>query len=364
MKRLILIFAALFGLMPRAMAADGNTWIDHAALEAFLKEAADKGFIGVIGISDRDGTINTVAFGDAVAGKKPYTQDTILDIASVSKQFTGAAILQLREEGKLELDDPLSRFLPGVPADKAGITLHQLLTHTAEMVDLVGRDENPLTRDEFLKRAFKAELLSKPGERHAYSNTGYSLLAAVIEHVSGMSYEAYLRDHLWKPAGMFMTGYYLPDYTDRTFPRTENGVDGLHGADELLARCGGDIWNLYGNGGILSTAEDMLRWHRALMGNTILSAESKALLFTPHVPEDAEGVYHYGYGWSVVPDYKGKKLVWHNGGGYFTRSEFWHFPDDGTAFFLASHGGDVEPYKVAAGLAEILQGRAPKPIKP
>jgi CubicO group peptidase (beta-lactamase class C family) len=364
MKRLISTFVALYCFLPGPIMADDKIWIDQTALETFLDDAAAKGFVGVVGVSGPNGTLYTRAYGDAVAGQTAYTPDTIVDIASISKQFTGAAILKLREEGRLTLDDPLSRFLPSAPDDKAAITLHQLLTHSAGFPDVIGADEEAITRADYIGRAFKAPLLFSPGARYEYSNVGYSLLAAVIEQASGMTYEAYLRDRLWRPAGMFMTGYYLPDYTGRTFPRTEEGVSGLHGADELLVRTGGNTWHLYGNGGILSTVEDMLRWHRALLGDGILSADSKALLFTPHVPEDTQGVYHYGYGWSIVPDYRGKKLVWHNGGGYFTRADFWRFPEDGTAFFLATHGGDLEPYKVADGLAEILQGRTPKPVKP
>ncbi len=108
----------------------------------------------------------------------------------------------------------------------------------------------------------------------------------------------------------------------------------------------------------------MLRWHRALLGDKILSGASRELLFSAHVPEDADGVYHYGYGWSVVPNYDGKKLVWHNGGGYFSRAELWRFPEDGTAFFVATHDPRVEPYKIADGLALILHGKTPEPVTP
>ncbi|WP_020400393.1 serine hydrolase domain-containing protein [Kordiimonas gwangyangensis] len=362
--RLKLLLVAVMAFMSPAAHSSDQSWTDKAALDTFLEDAAAKGFVGVVGVSGPDGTIYARAFGDAVAGKAPYTLDTVVDIASISKQFTGAAIMKLHEAGKVDLQAPISRYLEDVPADKAAITVHQLLTHTAGMPDVIGPDEEAITKEAYLARAYAAPLLFSPGTRYEYSNVGYSLLAVIIEATSGLAYETYLYENLWKPAGMEQTGYYRPDYSGRTFPRVAEGVDGLFGSDELYARTAGNTWHLYGNGGVLSTLEDMLRWHRALLGDEILSAQSKALMFTPHVPEDDEGVYHYGYGWSVVPDFGGRKLVWHNGGGYFTRADFWRFPEDGTAFFLATHTDDVPAYKIADGLSQIMLGRTPKPVTP
>ncbi len=167
-----------------------NDWLDRQALDSFLSDANSKGFVGVVGVSNADGTVYMRGFGDAAAGK-PYDESTIADIASITKQFTGAAILKLREQGKLALDDRLDRFFPKVPEDKAAITLHQLLTHTAGFPDGIGKDQEAISRQDYLARAFKAPLILKPGERYEYSNVGFSLLAAVIEKVSAQSYETY-----------------------------------------------------------------------------------------------------------------------------------------------------------------------------
>ncbi|WP_417450123.1 serine hydrolase domain-containing protein [Kordiimonas sp.] len=340
-----------------------NNWLNRQALDSFLEDATAKGFAGVVGLSDADGTLYVRGFGTA-AEATPYNERTIADIASITKQFTGAAILRLQEQGKLKLRDRLGVFFPKAPDDKAAITLHQLLTHTAGFPDVIGRDDEAIDRAAYIARAFAGPLDFTPGTKYEYSNVGYSILAAVIEIASGQDYEIYLFENLWKPAGMFNTGYYRPDWCDHTLPRLKAPVHGMFTAKEVLDRTRGDSWHLYGNGGVLSTAGDMLRWHRALLGNKILSAASRKLLFTPHVPEDKEGVYHYGYGWSVVPNYKGKKLVWHNGGSYFSRAEFWRFTDDGTAFFIASHNRAIEPYIIADGLAQILLGQTPAAINP
>ncbi len=344
-------------------ASDTNRFIDQAAIDRVMDKAAQKGFEGVIGISDQNGTFYQQAYGDAVKGKVPYADETLIDIASITKQFTGAAILKLREQGKLELTDRLDRFFPDAPSDKAGITLHQLLTHTAGMPDLIGRDEEPISRDAYLARAFASPLVAQPGERYEYSNMGFSLLAAVIEMVSGQPYEDYLFENLWQPTGMFTTGYYRPDWRGHSVPHIEEPVAGLVSQKQLLDRTHGNNWHLVGNGGLLSTASDMLKWHRALLGGDILTADSKALLMTPHVSEGEEGFY-YGYGWSVVPDFHGHKLVWHNGGSYFSRADFWRLPESGFAIFIATHTEAVEPYFTADALAKLLIGAPTDADKP
>lgn len=360
--RLLLSIMTLFVASVPGLTAE-DTPPSRAAIDAYMNDLAEHGFVGIIGISGPDGIIHMQGFGDAVPGKEAYTGATPVDIASVTKQFTGAAILKLAEEGKLSLSDTLARFFPGVPDDKAGITLHQLLTHTAGLADVIGPDEEPITRASYLERAFATPLQHKAGDRYHYSNMGFSLLAAVIEVASEQTYEHYLQEAFWAPLGMSQTGYFLSQWTSPT-PSRHTPYNGMHSIREMLDSTGGDAWNLFGNGGLISTAEDMLRWHRASLDDSVLSDRSRELLFAPHVPEDADGVYHYGYGWSVVPNYGGKKLVWHNGGSPFIRSEFWRFPQSGTAFFIASNGGNVETYTVADGLALILLGRTPQPLKP
>jgi len=344
-------------------ATDVSRFIDQAAIEHIMDQAAQEGFEGVIGISDQSGTFYQRAYGAAVKGKLPYSDETLIDIASITKQFTGAAILKLREQRKLRLTDRLDRFFPDIPSDKAAITLHQLLTHTAGMPDLIGRDEEPISRKAYLARAFASPLVAQPGERYEYSNVGYSVLAAVIEVATGQTYEDYLFENLWQPAGMFTTGYYRPDWRGHTVPQIQEPIADLVSQKQLLEQTHANNWHLVGNGGLLSTASDMLKWHRALLGSGILTADSKALLMAPHVSEGEEGFY-YGYGWSVVPDFQGTKLVWHNGGSYFSRAEFWRLPESGFGIFIATHKEAVEPYFTAEALAKLLVGAAEDTVQP
>ena len=141
-----------------------------------------------------------------------YDADTVFDVGSITKQFTASAILKLEMQGKLHVEDTVGKFFASAPEDKRGITLHQLLTHTAGLESDFAGDYDPVSRDEYVKRILASKLRSKPGEVFFYANSGYSLLGAIVEIVSGMPYEKYLRENLFLPAGMKDTGYKLPNW--------------------------------------------------------------------------------------------------------------------------------------------------------
>lgn len=356
LKKIIMMFGFCM------MANSQTLWAQEAAPETSLPQAFDhllndveaRGFVGIVGVSDADGTFYLRGLGDAVAGKHAYTADTVVDIASITKQFTGAAILTLVEQGKLRLADQLGDIFSKVPDDKKPITIHQLLTHTAGLPSVVGKDEEPLTRSAYLARAFDTPLLFLPGTRYEYSNVGYSILAAIVETVSQQSYETYLYNTLWQPAGMEATGYYRPHWREGSTARLSTPYQGLASGKDLLDHTNGNAWHLFGNGGVLSTVTDMLKWHRALQDNRLLSANSRVLLMTPHVPEHEDRIYFYGYGWSIIPDFLGKKVVWHNGGSYFSRAEFWRLPEYGIGVFVATHDQNVDPAPIAEGIVADL----------
>ena len=136
----------------------------------------------------------------------PATVDTIYEAGSVAKQFTAAAVLKLEEAGKLSVGDPIARYFDGVPADKAAITIHHLLSHQAGFPGAIGDDRDRVGRDEFVRQALATPLLFAPGTGYEYSNVGFSLAAAIVEKVAGTSYEAFAREALWLPAGMRDTG--------------------------------------------------------------------------------------------------------------------------------------------------------------
>jgi CubicO group peptidase (beta-lactamase class C family) len=268
----------------------------------------------------------------------PAGCDTVYDIMSMTKQFTAAGILKLAMSGRLELTDRISEHTGPVPRDKRAITVHHLLTHTAGLRESLGGDYERVTRDQMVRRALQSELVSAPGKRYRYSNVGYSLLAAIIEIVSGQGYEQFLAANLFTPAGMTHTGYVLPAWNhdhvaveyDRAGRSRGRPFDHAWAAD-------GPYWNLRGNGGLLSTARDMFKWHLALRGETILGPRAKAALFEPHVAEDQSGATSYGYGWVIAPTGTLGEVAWHNGGNGWSYGEILRSLDGRVMLFWVSN---------------------------
>lgn len=246
--------------------------------------------------------------------KIPYTPETISTVGSVTKQFTGTAILKLEMMGKLTVQDALEKYFPGAPADKKKITLHQLLTHTAGFKPAIGDDYEPLTRDAFIEKAMATPLDAAPGERYDYSNVGYSILAAIVELAGGMGYEQFLHKYLFEPAGMQHTGYVIPDWKGQTLATGYRGKERWGRSNEKPWAADGPYWNLKGNGGILSNTADMYRWHEALLTDKILDTAAKARLYGRHVKEGPDAETYYGYGWAIFPTRRKTWLVTHNGG--------------------------------------------------
>ncbi|WP_232668709.1 serine hydrolase domain-containing protein [Pseudonocardia sp. TRM90224] len=274
------------------------------------------------------------------------TCDTAYDVMSITKQFTAAAVLKLEMMGRLRVSDPISTYVGPVPADKQRITLHHLLTHTSGLVEGMGDDYDVLSRDAMIAGALASPLVSTPGERFHYSNLGYSVLAAIVEEVSGVGYEQFLATHLFGPAGMTSTGYVLPQW-ERERVAVEYDPQGVDRGrpDERPWAADGPYWNLRGNGGILSTARDMFRWHRALTDDTVLSANARSALFTPHVAEPGSQE-SYAYGWGIVDTDHGR-VARHDGGNDWAFAMYARSldssPDDAVMSFWVSNSAYREP---------------------
>jgi CubicO group peptidase (beta-lactamase class C family) len=311
----------------------------NPSVQRFLDGTLPPGASGTL-VAARDGRmLHCGGFG--MADRKegiPATCDTVYDVMSITKQFTGAAILKLEMMGRLKVSDPISRFLGPAPQDKRDITLHQLLTHTAGFVDAVGDDYEALSRQELVDRALDSKLQSAPGAEYHYSNVGYSLLAAIVEEASGIGYEQFLARHLFAPAGMRQTGYVLPEWDadDVAVEYDSQGRPQGKPLDHPWAD-DGPYWNLRGNGGMLSTAQDMFRWHVALMGDEVLDRRAKDKLFEPYVLEEGGGDSYYGYGWVILPSTPFGPVAWHNGGNGWSFAMFTRLLDEGVMVFWATN---------------------------
>jgi CubicO group peptidase (beta-lactamase class C family) len=309
-------------------------------VDQYLSRLAPFGFSGAVLVA-QDGKV-AVEKGYGLANREkriPYAADTVSTIGSITKMFTAAAILKLEMQGRLRVEDPIAKYLPDVPPDKTAITLHHLLTHTAGLrADYGGRDSDPVSRDDLVKLVLTTPLAAAPGARHEYSNEGYSLLGAIVERVSGKSYEQYLRENVLQPAGMNDTGYVLPRWSPE---RIAHGYTG--GADwgtmpEKGWREDGPGWYLKANGGLHSTVQDLYKWHLALQGDTVLSAAARGKYTTPYVPEGPEARSFYAYGWAVFTTPRNTKLVAHNGGNGVFAADFRRYVDEKTVVIAMSNG--------------------------
>lgn len=309
------------------------------AVAKFLRENWPEGAGGTV-VTARDGTLvgcQGLGQSDQGAGRAADC-DTVYDIGSITKSFTAAAVLKLEMGGALRVTDPIGAHLGAVPVDKRGITIHQLLTHTSGLPEGIGDDYDPVSRDAMVAGALAAPLESAPGREFAYSNVGYSLLAAIVERVSGVAYDDYLTRNLFQPAGMTRTGYALPDpgRGDVAVEYDEEGASQGRPFEHPWAPDGRPYWNLRGNGGLLSTARDMYLWYRALEGESVLSAAAKAKMFTPHVPEGGGSAGSYGYGWTVTPT-DGGPVVTHDGGNDWSFARVLIRPSDRTLVFWVTN---------------------------
>ena len=280
-----------------------------AEIDNDLRERAARGFAGVV-LLEQNGTIllhRGYGLADRAAAR-PITVDTGFDIGSLVKPFTCAAIFKLEGAGKLHRSDTLGRFFANVPADKASITVEQLLAHTSGLPDFVDRaskpvrystddndpDYEPVSRDEIVRRAMGAKLLFTPGQKSEYSNLGYSLLGAIVEIASGQPYERFVNAAVFRPAGMTRTGYLLPGWTRAQLAVGYKGSRAWGTPLDHPWLADGPSWNLRANGGMLSTAEDLRRWLDALEHDKIFTPAEKAAFFDLSIHKNRRGARTMG----------------------------------------------------------------------
>ncbi len=358
--------AALLGLALAAAAATGRANEATApvvrgdlgrTLDAYMSRLESLGYSGGLAVVKGGETVLLKGYGQADRGAGvPMRADSVFNLGSITKPFTAAAILRLQELGKLKTSDPVSRFFDGVPEDKAGITLEHLLTHSAGLEsDFSPTDYEPTTREEYVRRALASKLRFAPGQGYEYANSGYSLLAAIVEKTTGEDYETALAELVLKPAGMTETGYRAPRWDAA---RIAHGYRDGEDWGTILGRIqepGAPFWALRGNGGLHTTLADMLRWDAALRTDTVLNAASRESYVRPRVAEGPGAGSHYAFGWAVEKTPHGT-LVQHNGGNGIYVAELLRFVDEGVMIFLASTVAELKATPVVPALTAIVFG--------
>lgn len=330
----------------------------------YLGRLEKLGFSGEILVA-KDG-IPLLAEGYGLADRESgirWSPATVTSLGSITKQFTAAAILALESDGLLSVRDLITKFFADVPEDKKGITLHELLTHSSGIVDPddIG-DFDPIGREEFVRRILKERLAFAPGAEFQYTNSGYSLLGAIVEKVSGKSYERFLRDRLLAPNGIFETGYRLPPWGPG---RLAIGYGPKERWGTVLGRPmaeDGPYWALRANGGIHSTAFDVLRWAEALRTGRALPAAAVERMWTPYVGEGGDS--SYGYGWDVRTLPGGTKLVTHNGGNGIYFADLAILPSERVVLFVATNAVSRAPQGLLGIVGRQFQTGRPYPEIP
>ncbi|MDH3493812.1 MAG: beta-lactamase family protein, partial [Acidobacteriota bacterium] len=291
------------------------------------------------------------------AKRIPFSKESVFNIASLTKPFTATAILLLTQQGILKTGDQIGKFFDNVPKDKASITVHHLLTHTSGLRFDVGGRKDKWNRDEVVKKIMESKPLSEPGEKFAYSNSGYLLLAAIVEKSSGQSYEEFLANNIFEPAGMRRTGF------TQSWKPSRQVAFGFNDAGTMESFLSwSPAWS-HGRGNIVSTLEDVHRWHVAIRKNSILHAKTSKRMFERHASVSNDRAY--GYGWYITKTSNGETVVSHGGDNKGYHIELRWFPEkrrtiivytnkemyDDSGFGLALHK------RVIAGkIALILDG--------
>lgn len=328
-------------------------------------ELQQRHLVGVSVAVVRDGQIvKTAAYGLAdLEFGVPATSNTVFQIQSITKTFTSAAILLLVEEGKLSLDDPVGKHLEGTPEAWKNITLRHLLSHTSGIKDFINEPTASLrldvTEEEVLRATAPRPLNFAPGERYAYSNTNYHLLAMIIRKLTGQWYGDYLRERIFVPLGMAAT---RPVSLSEIIPGRASGYawagsgfrKGEYVAESILS---------YGGGGILSTASDMARWAQAMLAGKLLKPDTIAQAWTPARLQNGNAT-SYGLGWGVA-SVEGHREVNHGGGHATGFTSFLAlYPDDRLAVVVLLNRNGVNTSRLARRVAGVyVPELAPRPEK-
>jgi CubicO group peptidase (beta-lactamase class C family) len=316
---------------------------------AFASEET-AGFSGAVLVAEAGRIVLRRGYGLAEReNRRCFTPGTGFDIGSITKQFTAAAVLRLAGLGRLRTDDTLGMYLAGLPGSTARVTLHQLLTHTAGLPQYSGDDYEVVPRDSLIAWLRRTPLDRPPGTGFAYSNPGYSVLATVVEIVSGRSYEQFLRSEFFAPLGLRRTGYVLPRWNRHELAVGYTGKGGRFGTplDSAWAP-DGPGWHLRGNGGLLSTVDDLYAWHAALRSHRVLSPPATRQLFTPYVRRGEAGDTYYGYGWQIRRDSAGTVINHTGGNGVFFADVRW-FVEQNVVAIVANNAFSAEQVRRLLG---------------
>lgn len=333
-------------------AADAQDRID-----ALLARYQELGlFNGSALVADRGQVVLKKGYGLAnMEWGIPNTPDTKFRLGSITKQFTATLIMQLVEQGQIDLAAPVTRYLPNYPSRTGDqVTIHQLLNHTSGIVGYTeiptfgATARNPYTPAKFVDELFsKLDLLFEPGTKFSYSNSGYFLLGEILERVTGQPYEKVLQERIFAPVGMNDSGY---DSTQPLLSKRAAGYDKRFDGSYVNTTYI-DMTQPYAAGSLFSTVDDLYRWDQVLYTEKMLSAISKERMFTP-------GLSNYGYGWEIRHK-DGVTTVEHGGGINGFNTLITRNPESRRLIVLLNNTGGAPLSQIADSIRTILDAKEP-----
>ena len=347
-RALFLLFVLLCGVAPAARAAISDADLARSVDELFSRTYPASGPGAAVLIKKDDQVVLRKGYGMAnVELGVPIEPGMVFDLASVSKQFTAAAILMLQERGKLSVDDDITKYLPDYPTHGQKITIHHLLTHTSGIPEVTilpeRRPREDMTVPQIIDLFKDKPLNFSPGENISYSNSGYILLGAIIEKASGKSYEDFIEQEIFNPLGMRQSRY---EHQNEIVPGRvagyEKGEDGAARIAEYISRT-----QVYAAGGLMSTVDDMALWADALTSEKLLPRASLERMTTPTKLASGQPTpVAYGLG---APDEDGIRILEHGGGIPGFNTHILVIPDRRLQVIVLSNFSGQEPG--AGGLA-------------
>ncbi|HEY7800238.1 MAG TPA: serine hydrolase [Hyphomonadaceae bacterium] len=330
------------------------------ARAAIQKHVAENRFSGTVLVARHGKPILREGFSLAnrelnVAAKP----ETIFRLGSITKQFTAASIMQLVQQGKLKVEDPVSKYYTAAPAAWSGITVRHLLNHRSGIPSYTGLPgfmttmaTTPRTPEQIVELTRDKPLEFEPGSKYAYNNTGYVLLGHIIEKVSGQTYAEYLDTHIFKPLGMKNSGY---DVSAKVLPNRAAGYDATN---NVWANAQYLSMTLpHAAGALYSTVDDLLVWEEAFFSDKIVSKASREAMTT-----DNGNNYGYGLGFG---DIGGHRSIAHGGGIHGFSTYMTRFPADGVTIIVLSNLQSAPTSAIGNELARLIFGiPAPPPPAP
>jgi CubicO group peptidase (beta-lactamase class C family) len=344
-----------------------------AEIDTFIRgEQANAKVPGLsLAIAFRHRLLYSKGFGVAdLEQRAPATEHTVFRTASIAKPITATALMQLVERGKVDLDAPIQRYCPAFPAKPWPITPRLVLGHLAGIRHYKPGESGGKTHyfsiEESLALFKDDPLLHEPGTKYFYSTFAYNVIGCAIEGASGLTYEQYLREHVWTPAGMSRTRLdrvwdLVPDRARGYYRVTEADLKTLPPAAQLIVKPG-EIVNAplhdtsmkIPGGGLLSTSEDLVRFGIAVQTAKLVSKDTLETMWTSGRTRDGE-LTNYGFGWSVQPPQEGMRRISHNGNQIGASGGFIIIPEVELTYALLTNLEDVDIPRLTRGVGQILR---------